>query len=220
MNKTKIEWADYTWNPITGCSNSCSYCYARMIARRFKWPFKPTVHRKRLSEPQSRKKPALIFACSMGDMFCPEIERIERLNVAAAISAAKQHRFVVLTKLPERIDINFPNNTIVGTSIEKPIFLHRLNTLRKHKLLYSGQRLACFEPLLEPMKPDLERIDWVIIGGLTGREHTFQPPHQWVDTIIGQARKFNIPVFVKPNAGYHTYTEEFPLFSRTGRGVQ
>ena len=19
MNKTKIEWADYTWNPVTGC---------------------------------------------------------------------------------------------------------------------------------------------------------------------------------------------------------
>jgi len=36
MNKTKIEWCDYTWNPITGCLHGCDYCYARRIAKRFK----------------------------------------------------------------------------------------------------------------------------------------------------------------------------------------
>lgn len=35
MRKTKIEWADATWNPISGCRHGCSYCYARDIARRF-----------------------------------------------------------------------------------------------------------------------------------------------------------------------------------------
>jgi protein gp37 len=35
MNKTKIEWCDGTWNPVTGCMNSCEYCYARRIANRF-----------------------------------------------------------------------------------------------------------------------------------------------------------------------------------------
>ena len=35
MQKTKIEWADSTWNPVTGCLNGCSYCYARKIAERF-----------------------------------------------------------------------------------------------------------------------------------------------------------------------------------------
>ena len=36
MNKTKIEWADATWNPVTGCLHGCEYCYARRIAERFK----------------------------------------------------------------------------------------------------------------------------------------------------------------------------------------
>ena len=35
MDKTKIEWADATWNPVTGCLHSCEYCYARGIANRF-----------------------------------------------------------------------------------------------------------------------------------------------------------------------------------------
>lgn len=35
MNKTKIEWCDSTWNPVTGCKHDCPYCYARRIAERF-----------------------------------------------------------------------------------------------------------------------------------------------------------------------------------------
>lgn len=35
MNKTKIDWCDSTWNPVTGCLHGCEYCYARKIAKRF-----------------------------------------------------------------------------------------------------------------------------------------------------------------------------------------
>jgi protein gp37 len=35
MNKTKIDWADMTWNPVTGCKHGCPYCYARNEAQRF-----------------------------------------------------------------------------------------------------------------------------------------------------------------------------------------
>ncbi len=40
MNKTKIEWCDSTWNPVTGCLHGCEYCYARRIAERFGTLFK------------------------------------------------------------------------------------------------------------------------------------------------------------------------------------
>lgn len=35
MDKTKIDWADASWNPVTGCLHGCEYCYARKIAERF-----------------------------------------------------------------------------------------------------------------------------------------------------------------------------------------
>jgi len=35
MNKTKIDWCDMSWNPITGCLKGCDYCYAMGITRRF-----------------------------------------------------------------------------------------------------------------------------------------------------------------------------------------
>lgn len=33
--KTKIDWCDSTWNPVSGCLHGCKYCYARRIAERF-----------------------------------------------------------------------------------------------------------------------------------------------------------------------------------------
>lgn len=35
MEKTKIDWCDSTWNPVTGCLHNCQYCYARGIVNRF-----------------------------------------------------------------------------------------------------------------------------------------------------------------------------------------
>lgn len=35
MNKTDIEWSDYSWNPITGCRHGCEYCYAERMSKRF-----------------------------------------------------------------------------------------------------------------------------------------------------------------------------------------
>jgi len=35
MEKSKIEWCDSTWNPVTGCYHDCEYCYARTMVNRF-----------------------------------------------------------------------------------------------------------------------------------------------------------------------------------------
>ena len=50
--KTKIDWCDATWNPVTGCLNGCEYCYARRIAERFGSKQKPeSIERSVLNVP-------------------------------------------------------------------------------------------------------------------------------------------------------------------------
>lgn len=35
MEKSRIDWTDSTWNPVTGCYHGCKYCYAKGITARF-----------------------------------------------------------------------------------------------------------------------------------------------------------------------------------------
>ena len=128
--KTKIDWCDASWNPVTGCLHDCQYCYAKRIAERFSteqkykrpyepvlpvptrrvrtkpepypYGFKPTFHRYRLDEPQHWKKPRNIFVCSMADLFGDWVpdEWIEQ--VFKACEKAPQHRYLFLTKNPKR----------------------------------------------------------------------------------------------------------------------
>lgn len=130
MQKTKIDWADATWNPVTGCLNGCEYCYARRIAERFgthnkyerpyepvldvpirrvrteaepyPYGFKPTFHRYRLGEPARWKKPRTIFVCSMADLFGYWVPDEWIKQVFEACKAAPQHRYLFLSKNPGR----------------------------------------------------------------------------------------------------------------------
>ena len=52
QDNDSIDWAKFSWNPVTGCLHNCPYCYARDIAERF-YPekFAPTLHLDRLAAP-------------------------------------------------------------------------------------------------------------------------------------------------------------------------
>ena len=60
--KSKIEWTDATWNPVTGCTKintGCKNCYAERIAKRFWGERKFTdivCHDDRLDIPKSWKQ--------------------------------------------------------------------------------------------------------------------------------------------------------------------
>jgi protein gp37 len=111
MNRTKIEWCDYTWNPITGCTKGCTWCYARALYQRFGWSFKPTYHPDRLMQPVHTKTPSRIFTCSVGDMFDPLVNIEDIDNVLEVMMACPQHTFIVLTKRPENLESKLYGNT-------------------------------------------------------------------------------------------------------------
>lgn len=111
---TKIEWTDATWNPVTGCtkvSQGCKHCYAeRDWARMVHLPAYQgrkftdvACHPERLDKPLRWMKPRRIFVNSMSDLFHESVpdEFIDR--VFAVMALAKQHKFQVLTKRPERM---------------------------------------------------------------------------------------------------------------------
>lgn len=112
MNRTSIEWADVTWNPITGCtpvSEGCQNCYAKRMAQRLRGrcgypedePFRVTVHENRLKEPLKWRKPRMVFVCSMGDLFHEDIDPEDIQDALWYMEQASQHTFLILTKRPD-----------------------------------------------------------------------------------------------------------------------
>lgn len=234
MNNTKIEWTDYTWNPITGCNKGCSYCYAKKMAIRLKGrsgydkenPFKPTFHPKRLNQPLTVMKPSMIFTCSMGDFFDLEVKSIWREDVYKVMDNAKWHTYQVLTKQPiiePEFRRKFPKNLWLGVSIDGTLdyWKEPLETLKNSSAL---MKFISFEPLIGNIFPDdLTDIDWAIVGAQTGIGARSIDPlivNKVVDLIISN----NIPLFVKPNIRWQipinsdsewVLREEFPeLFFR------
>jgi protein gp37 len=121
MGSTKIEWTDYSWNPIrtihggyhcTKVSAGCQNCYAEKINMRFgdgvKFhkllnPVEFCINKKQIEKPLHWRKPRRIFVQSMGDLFHEDIPFSFIANVFYIIHMASQHTYMVLTKRPERM---------------------------------------------------------------------------------------------------------------------
>ncbi len=111
-DRSAISWTEATWNPVTGCnpvSEGCDHCYAETIARRFAgtpaYPagFAVTLRPERLDQPSRWRRPRQIFVCSMADLFHDAVPEGYLDHVFAAMQAAPQHTFQVLTKRHGRL---------------------------------------------------------------------------------------------------------------------
>jgi protein gp37 len=108
MGKTKIEWTDAVWNPVTGCtkiSAGCKNCYAERMHSRFSnKPFSEILlYPKRLDHPLHWRKPSRIFVNSMSDLFHEVVPDWFIDQVFAVMALCPQHKFQILTKRPERM---------------------------------------------------------------------------------------------------------------------
>lgn len=120
-DKSSIEWTNATWNPVTGCSKvspGCAHCYAETLALtrlagKEGYPGLPwtpanaaenvVLRPERLDQPKRWRKPRMIFVNSMSDLFHEQVPDDFIARVFAAMAAAPQHTFQVLTKRPERM---------------------------------------------------------------------------------------------------------------------
>ena len=227
MEKTKIEWTDSTWNPVTGCCHKCPYCYARNIARRFSgggvlkygarvvlndpvivdgkraaypYGFKPTFHRYRLKEYRESKG-RNIFVCSMADLFGAWVPDCWIQEVFDECLAAPQHNYIFLTKNPAR----YIQLAKAGKLPQYNNFWYGSSVTGPHdEYSWFDEKYHWFlsaEPLLEnlgEMSETALKPEWIIIGAETGRRAgKVVPAPEWIESIVNQCRKYKIPVFMK-----------------------
>ena len=216
MATTKIEWTESTWNPITGCtkiSTGCKFCYAEVMSKRLKAMrqekysngFELTLHPETLMEPYTWKKPKMIFVNSMSDLFHKDVplEYIQR--IFKVIKENPHHVFQVLTKRSDILRyydsegwLEWPHNLWMGVTVENNDVIQRIDNLRN-----TGARvkfLSC-EPLLSQLPNlNLKDIDWVIVGGESGR--TPRPMNEeWVMDIKEQCSEQNVAFYFKQWGG-------------------
>lgn len=279
MNKTKIEWCDSTWNPVTGCLHGCEYCYARKIANRFGnldkriesaaeegidlddayfrnpdyfsvleapirgyngkvelYPtgFYPTFYKYRLDIPKKWSEPRTIFVCSMADLFGDWVpdEWIE--TVFEACAKAPQHRYLFLTKNPQRyIELDGRNKLPIRDNMWYGATASNNEQLSEAIIFfgYFEKRTKTFlsiEPILENV--DIRKINlpsgwyadwrcyfkWLIIGAESGsRKDKVVPQKSWIDCISEKCKyEAGISIFMKdsliPIVGEENMRREFP----------
>ena len=211
FNRTNenIEWASWTWNPVTGCKHGCPYCYARDIAARFygNGGFEPKFHPARLAAPANTPAPRHnapvgernVFVCSMADLFGEWVPQEWIDQVLKAVRQTPQWNFLFLTKNPARlVGIDWPPNAWVGTTVDcqtRVAAAQKAFAMIKAKVKF----LSC-EPLLERITfRDLRVFDWLIIGPQRVGSGHEQPQWEWVEHLLNQARAAALKVYFKPH---------------------
>lgn len=203
-----------TWNPTTGCSKisaGCKYCYAEVMTRRleamgvekYKEGFKVRIHPSALHIPYTWRSPKIVFVNSMSDLFHPEIPVDFIKEVFRVMNDTPQHTYQILTKRAERLFelhgmLNWTSNIWMGVSVENSKVIDRIDHLRQTDACVKF--LSC-EPLIGPLpEMDLTGIDWVIVGGESGRK-VREINEIWVWDIRLQCHEQGVAFFFKQWGG-------------------
>jgi len=214
MNRSKIEWTESTWNPVSGCSKisrGCENCYAERMAMRLKAMgtrgyekgFEVTLHPYALDKPLHMKKPQMIFVNSMSDIFHEKVPDDYIQKIFDVMNRAHWHIFQVLTKRPERLKeisnkVNWTPNIWMGATIEADEYVHRADYLRECP---AQIKFLSLEPLLGPVDHlDYRGIDWVIVGGESGPGARIMRK-EWALDIRDRCREYGVDFFFKQWGG-------------------
>ncbi len=214
MAQSSIEWTEMTWNPVTGCtkiSAGCKYCYAEVMAKRlqamgiekYKNAFKLTLHEDALNTPYTWKKQKIVFVNSMSDLFHKDVPLGFIKRVFEVMNENPQHTFQVLTKRADRLlkihkELNWTHNIWMGVSVEDSRVTNRIGLLRQTNA--RTKFLSC-EPLIGSLNNiNLKDIDWVIVGGESGRKARHME-EDWVLDIMDQCREAKVAFFFKQWGG-------------------
>lgn len=213
-NKTKIEWTECSWNPVTGCtkiSEGCLNCYAAKFANRlkamgnprYKNGFNITIHEDLIQAPLFWKTPHMVFVNSMSDLFHENIPDEIICMIFDVMNSAHWHTFQILTKRSRRLlalstKLKWTTNIWMGVTVENTDVLYRIDHLRQTE---AKIKFISAEPLLSELKGiNLKDIDWLIVGGESG-PGSRPINEEWVLKLKNLALQNNVAFFFKQWGG-------------------
>jgi protein gp37 len=164
---------------------------------------KPEFFPERLKALES-KKPQVVFMDSMSDIADWEPEWTEQIYRACEDNP--QHKYLFLTKrpiyaVPYPFYLNFHENKNwwLGVSV-----CSQENLIRCQELFgettEDTNRFVSIEPIQDyiDMRDNIYYANWLICGSETGnRKDKIIPEKSWIDKIVYDCRKHNIPIFMK-----------------------
>ena len=181
---------------------------------------------RRLEEPQHWKKPARVFVCSLSDWLHPDIPDEYVFQMIGAMLAAPWHRYLLLTKRPERIESivrgyaeSNRSSFIALPDYQSPLWFgvsaeNQRAAEQRIPILMGApvqHRWVSAEPLLGPL--DLSDwlypggIEWVVAGCESGKDARVDNP-LWYDRLIDRCNpphEEKTPLFIKQTReGYIT----------------
>ncbi len=224
FNRTNnsVDWARWTWNPITGCNHGCVFCYAREIANQermqqfYPFGFEPAFHEYRLSAPVNTKVPnsddareKRVFVCSMADLFGKWVPEEWIRKVFDACLDAPAWEYLFLTKWPNKYaQMPLLPHAWYGASVIQRSDVKRIESAMSR---FEGDGITkwiSMEPMLEHIEfGDLSWCDLVVIGSQTSTNQPsgFVPAiaakFDDIVDVINQCREQNVPYYLKANVG-------------------
>lgn len=212
-----IEWARWSWNPVTGCRHDCPYCYARDIAERFyEQKFEPSFWPDRLAMPRFTKLPPAadndiawrnVFSNSMSDLYGRWVPNEWIDATLSVMRNAPQWNFLMLTKFPKKAaEFAYAPNCWIGATVDMQARVKA--TQDAFERIECGVRWLSLEPLIEPVeftRPEL--FNWVVIGGASKSTQTpeWTPPAAWIVRVASQFLDHGVPVYLKTNGRPREY---------------
>lgn len=212
-----IEWAQWSWNPVTGCLHDCPYCYARDIAERFyEQKFTPSFWPGRLAAPSNMRVPAgadqdisrkNVFSNSMSDLYGRWVPDAWINAVLETMRGSPEWNFLMLTKFPKKAaEFRYADNCWIGSSVDMQARVKA--TEAAFERIDCGVKWLSLEPLIEPLKfnkPEL--FNWVVIGGASKSTKTpeWVPPAEWVIRTASQFLNHGAKVYLKTNGRPREY---------------
>ncbi|MDX9972525.1 MAG: DUF5131 family protein [FCB group bacterium] len=225
--KTGIEWADSTWNPVVGCTRvnkGCEHCYAERLSGRLsgmglskyagltradsgRWTGDVRLDERTLTGQLGRwKSGRRVFVCSMSDLFHEKVHKSWRVRVFEEMSRHRQHRYILLTKRFQRMAefiYDVPYMEVFEevwwgmTAFDQASYNTALGWL--HQMPCNFRKWLSLEPLLGPIYARNNYLN-VVRGVVVGGETgpgARRMHVEWVDQVYDQCAEAGVQFFFK-----------------------